>query len=173
MEVNTFHCYHIFKVVSKMNVLSYSRATHFFLCQTAAHYPPMVLFIFNGSTKWSSYWTTSLLILSMISYPLCSNNCILGPYHQRCTDLFRYIDNEVQTTLQYLSWLSRETLLHCDITSCVAKEMCNTVKSPMHWQWWYQSCTGSCNEKGFLGVKDLWNLFCGGTAYCYRKNALN
>ena len=35
----------------------------------------------NSSAKWFSYWTTSMLILSMISYPLCSIYRIFGSYH--------------------------------------------------------------------------------------------
>ena len=50
----------------------------FFLYQTTAQYPlTMVL-------QKILYWTTSMLILSMISYPLYSIYCILGSYHH-CT----------------------------------------------------------------------------------------
>ena len=53
----------------------------FFLYQTTAQYPlTMVL-------QKILYWTTSMLILSMISYPLYSIYCILGSYHH-CTGPF-------------------------------------------------------------------------------------
>ena len=47
----------------------------------------------NGSAKWFSYWTTSVLILSMISYPLCSIYRIFGSNHH-CTGPF----SEIQMT---------------------------------------------------------------------------
>ena len=83
------------------------------------------------------------------------------------------IDDDGQITLQYLKWLSREISLHCVITSPVVTEklqhceISNALAMNMP-----QFFTRSCNEKGFLIVRDLWNLCCGGTGGNKKKKKL-
>ena len=96
------------------------------------------------------------------SHIQCTHTWIISPVLYR--SLSCYIDDEVQITLQNIKWLSMKISLHYGVTNPVV------INKMQHCEFSIalvmaipQSCAWSCNEKGILSVKGMWNIFCCGT----------
>ena len=103
----------------------------FFLCQlqlTARPWRSLNLIVLQNYFRIGQLWYVS--ILSMISDPLCSINCILGSY-QYCTDPVQY----------WWRWAISQVVIKGDITTLCYHQSCGNRKTATLWN---LQCT--CNE---------------------------